>query len=159
MLIVIIDNDYVFFNFFNMDAIRKINIRSNAKTIYERFNNYMILIIDDNKDLANIFCELLNMVGYETIVAYSGKEGIAKAKENKLEAILCDIGMADMNGYDVAKYIRSDDELKDVYMIAVSGYSNPNNLKLSLKAGFNKHLNKPLTIDALKTILDDILNK
>jgi len=116
----------------------------------------MVLIIDDNKDLAGIIYEYLNMVGYEAIVAFSGEEGIAKAKEQKPEAILCDIGMAGMKGYDVAEYIRRDTELNDVYMVAISGYSSQDDVERSLKAGFNKYLSKPINFDYLKKVLGDV---
>ncbi|HZK56965.1 MAG TPA: response regulator [Clostridia bacterium] len=116
----------------------------------------MVIIIDDNEDIANITCELLNTMGYKTIAALSGEEGIDKAKAQKPKVILCDIGMPGMSGYDVAKYIRQDDELKDIYLIAISGYSGPRDIKLSIEAGFDKHLIKPLNLNTLKMILDGI---
>ena len=116
----------------------------------------MVLIIDDNKDLAGIIFEYLNMVGYEADVAFSGEEGIAKAKQQKPDAILCDIGMAGMKGYEVAEYIRRDAGLKDVYLIAISGYSGQGDVERSLKAGFNKYLSKPINFDYLKKALDDL---
>lgn len=116
----------------------------------------MIIVIDDNKDIANLTCSILNVTGYSTIAALSGKEGIAAAKSQKPKIILCDIGMTDMNGYDVAEYIRRDDELKDVYLIAISGYSGPKDIKRSIEAGFDRHLIKPISLDALKMILDEI---
>jgi CheY-like chemotaxis protein len=116
----------------------------------------MVLIIDDNKDLAGIIFEYLNMVGYEADVAFSGEEGIAKAKQHKPGAILCDIGMSGMKGYDVAEYIRRDAELKDVYLIAISGYSSQSDVERSLKAGFNKYLSKPINFDYLKKVLDNL---
>ena len=63
----------------------------------------MILIIDDNKDLANIYRKFFALAGHEVSVAYGGEEGIAKAKEQKPDVILCDIAMAWLNGYAVAQ--------------------------------------------------------
>ncbi|MDI9477053.1 MAG: response regulator [Natronincolaceae bacterium] len=116
----------------------------------------MIIVIDDNKDITDLTCRLLNVMGYEATPALSGEEGIAKAKTRKPEIILCDIGMEGMNGYDVAEYIRRDDELKDTYLIAISGYSSPKDIKHSIKAGFNKHLVKPINLDTLKQILAEV---
>lgn len=116
----------------------------------------MVIIIDDNKDIANITCELLNTMGYKAIAALSGKEGIDKARAQKPKVILCDIGMPGMSGYDVAEYIRQDDELKDIYLIAISGYSGPRDIRLSIEAGFDKHLIKPLNLNTLKMILDKV---
>ena len=115
----------------------------------------MILVIDDNKDLANIFCAYLNMVHYNAMVVYGGEEGIAAAKAHKPRAILCDIAMSGVNGYEVARRIRLDDELKDTYMIAISGYSSQEDVQRSLDAGFNKHLCKPVNLQAMKRVLDE----
>lgn len=116
----------------------------------------MVIVIDDNKDLADIIYELLSIIGYDAIAASNGEEGIIKAKKQKPKVILCDIGMADMNGYDVAKCIRQDKDLKDVYLIAISGYSSQKDVERSIKAGFDKHLSKPVSLDVLKMILDEI---
>lgn len=116
----------------------------------------MIIVIDDNKDITDLTCRLLNVMGYDATSALSGEEGIAKAKVQKPEVILCDIGMEGMDGYDVAKYIRQDDKLKDIYLIAISGYSSPKDIKHSIEAGFDKHLIKPINLNALKKILDEI---
>lgn len=117
----------------------------------------MVIMIDDNKDLNDITCQLLRIIGYETAAALSGEEGIAKAKEKKPKAILCDIGMKGMNGYDVAKYIRQDNELKDIYLIAISGYSSKEDMERSLDAGFNMHLSKPINFEVLKKTLDRVM--
>ncbi|MDR7870452.1 MAG: response regulator [Tissierellaceae bacterium] len=115
----------------------------------------MILLIDDNKDLVNIISQYLNMVGYEARVALSGDEGIAHAKEQKPKIILCDIGMPGMNGHEVAKYIRQNDELKDIYLIAMSGYCSQTDVERSLEAGFDKHLSKPIDFKVIKELIDD----
>lgn len=116
----------------------------------------MIIIIDDNKDLNETTCELLNLIGYDTISALSGEEGIAKAKAHKPKVILCDIGMPGMNGYEVAKLIRQDNELKDVYLIAMSGYSNHIDIEHSMEAGFDKYLSKPVSFEVLEKLLYEI---
>lgn len=119
----------------------------------------MIIMIDDNKDLTEITCELLELIGYDVISASSGEEGIAKAKGQKPDVILCDIGMKGISGYDVAKYIRKDNELKDVPLIAISGYSSREDQERSIEAGFDKHLGKPVSIDVLKMTLDEVLKR
>ncbi|MDI9476729.1 MAG: response regulator [Natronincolaceae bacterium] len=116
----------------------------------------MVIVIDDNKDLADIICRLLSTMGYDATAASNGKEGIAKAKMQKPKVILCDIGMPDMNGYDVARYVRRDDELKDVYLVAISGYSSQKDIECSMEAGFDKHLSKPVNLDVLRTTLESV---
>lgn len=119
----------------------------------------MIIVIDDNKDLASVTCELLNVMGYRATVALSGEEGIAKAKKQKPKIILCDIGMKGMDGYEVAKRIRADCQLKDVYLIAISGYYSPIDIDRSIEAGFDKHLPKPVDFNHLQEIMDKVIEK
>lgn len=116
----------------------------------------MIITIDDNNDLNELTQKILTLMGFEVISALSGEEGIKKARKHKAKVILCDIGMADMNGHEVAEYIRADQELKDTYLIAVSGYSRPKDIEKSIESGFNKHLSKPIDYNKLKEHLNEI---
>lgn len=117
----------------------------------------MILIIDDNKDLASIFAEYLNIIGYEAIAVNSGEEGIELAEVKQPQVILCDIGMVGMNGYDVARYIRQDDDLKDVHLIAISGYSSEVDVERAFDAGFDKYLSKPLDLEDIRGAIEEFI--
>ena len=114
-----------------------------------------ILVIDDMPSITNFMNILLKKLGHEVIIANNGPEGIAKAREFKPELILCDIGMPGMDGYDVAREIRCDDRLKDIFLIALSGYVQPEDLKNSKDAGFDRHLAKPVRMAVLKATLDE----
>lgn len=117
----------------------------------------MILLIDDNKDLVNMISQYLGMVGYKARVALSGEEGLALAKEVEPKVIICDIGMAGMDGHQVAREIRKDIEFKDTYLIAMSGYCSPEDIKRSEKAGFDKHLSKPIDFKLIKELIDSLV--
>lgn len=112
-----------------------------------------ILVIDDMPSITNFMNILLKKLGHEVIIANNGPEGIAKAREFKPEVILCDIGMPGMDGYDVAREIRSDDRLKNIFLIALSGYAQVEDLKNSKDAGFDRHLAKPVKMAVLKATL------
>ncbi len=116
-----------------------------------------ILIIEDNKDLADIMYELLALSGHRVSVADNGTEGIAKARELRPDAIICDIGLPDMSGYEFAKIIRQDTELKNTYLIASSGYAQQEDVERSRVTGFNRHLAKPVSFDTLETILKCVI--
>lgn len=116
-----------------------------------------ILIIEDNKDLADIMYELLALSGHRVSVADNGTEGIAKARELRPDAIICDIGLPDMSGYEFAKIIRQDNELKNTYLIASSGYAQQEDVERSRVTGFNRHLAKPVSFDTLETILKCVI--
>lgn len=115
----------------------------------------MILIIDDNKDLANIYGKFFTLAGHEVSVAYGGEEGIAKAKEQKPDVILCDIAMAGLNGYTVAQRLREDPELQQAYLVAISGYGSEQDVERSLEAGFDQHLCKPVSFEIMLQTLEE----
>jgi PAS domain S-box-containing protein len=119
-------------------------------------NPFRILIIDDIPDIAEILSSLLSYLGHEVATAFSGPEGIAKAKEFQPKVVICDIGLPGMNGYEVAKSFRSDQELKDTFLIALSGYAQPEDLERSREAGFKKHLAKPVNLETLEQVLAEV---
>jgi len=114
-----------------------------------------ILVIDDNANLNKVMGELLKLLGHEVMSASSGSDGIEKAKGFYPEIILCDIGMPGMDGYEVAKNIRNDQELKGVFLIALSGYAQPDDLERSKAAGFDRHLAKPVDLVTLENIIKE----
>lgn len=114
-----------------------------------------ILMIEDNKDLADIMCELIEYIDHKAVAVHDGTTGLAKAKELRPDVIICDIGLPDMSGYKVAKLIRKDSELQDTYLIALSGYAQPEDLERSKEAGFDRHLSKPVSLETLqKTLME-----
>lgn len=119
-------------------------------------NNRRILIIDDNADMADILRDLLEYHGHQVEVAYHGLEGIEKAKNLKPEFVLCDIGLPQLDGYEVAKRIRLDTALNSTYLIAISGYTLPEDLQQAAEAGFDCHLSKPVDMHKLNQLLSQI---
>jgi CheY-like chemotaxis protein len=85
-------------------------------------------------------------------VAYDGFEGLTKARENKFEVILCDIGLPGMDGLAVARALRADHAFKDVYLVALSGYALPEDVERTFAAGFDQHLAKPPNLCELEQI-------
>jgi predicted ATPase/signal transduction histidine kinase/ActR/RegA family two-component response regulator len=115
--------------------------------------SFRILIIDDIPDIAEILSSLLRSLGHEVTAVFSGPEGITKANEFHPEVVICDIGLPGMSGYEVARSLRSDKELKDIFLIALSGYAQPEDLERSIEAGFDTHLAKPVNLDTLEQTL------
>lgn len=115
-----------------------------------------ILVIEDNLDSAETLQTFLEISGHRTSVAYDGKNGLATAREVKPEVIICDIGLkSELDGYEVAKQIKNDDRLKSVFLIALSGYGQPEDKIRSQAAGFDVHLVKPTDFDALLELLNN----
>jgi PAS domain S-box-containing protein len=112
-----------------------------------------VLVVEDNRDLAEIMCELLEYLGHEVAYALNGATALLRINELHPDAVICDIGLPDMDGYEVAKRIRNDLGLKDILLIAYSGYANEQDIKRAHLAGFDCHLPKPAELAALDRLL------
>lgn len=115
-----------------------------------------ILVIEDNVDAARTLSEALRIERYQVAVTYSGAEGVEEAKRFKPDVVLCDIGLPDLDGYDVARELRSDPELRSTILIALTGYASAPDRELASFAGFDLHLAKPLKLAELTRILTDL---
>ena len=109
-----------------------------------------VLIIDDNKDAADSLAQLLQLDGHETQAAYSSKQALEHVQLFGPDIMLLDIGLPEMNGYEIAKALRSRPSLDHLRLIAVTGYGQAIDRQFALTAGFNDHLMKPLDIAALR---------
>ncbi|UWG96456.1 PocR ligand-binding domain-containing protein [Dehalobacter sp. DCM] len=126
------------------------------KTCRLPVSSLRILIIDDIPDIYEILCLLLQHLGHKVMTASSGREGLLKAKEFNPDVLICDIGLPDMDGYEVAAHFRYDHDLHDVFLIALSGYAQAEDLERSKAAGFDQHLAKPVNLDALEKTLANV---
>ena len=115
-----------------------------------------IVVIDDNQDFALVLCATLKQMGYSAFWAQDGMGGILLAKENNTDVLFCDIGLPGMNGYEVAKRFRKEELLKNVYLIALTGYAGAQDIEFAYQAGFNKHLAKPVDLQVLKNTLAEV---
>lgn len=112
-----------------------------------------VLIIEDNIDAADTLREVLEFGGHKIAVACNGPGGLQMARQFHPEVVLCDIGLPEMNGYEVARAFRSDEALKGTFLIALSGYAQPADLQCAAEAGFDRHFAKPLNLDKLEKVL------
>jgi signal transduction histidine kinase len=114
-----------------------------------------VLIIDDNLDGASSLRDVLELLfgQREVALAHTGPEGLHTARAFHPELVLCDIGLPDMDGYQIARAFRADGSLRSAHLVAVSGYAQPEDLQRAAEAGFEWHLAKPLAVDRLRDIL------
>lgn len=115
-----------------------------------------ILIVEDNRDFADTIHSMLTAVGYRVSTAYDGSEGLKQAKKFKPDAVFCDIGLPGMDGFEFAKTIRREKGLKDVNLIALTGYAGQHDMEHALESGFNTHLAKPVDLPALRQVLEKV---
>jgi signal transduction histidine kinase/CheY-like chemotaxis protein len=112
-----------------------------------------ILVVDDNRDAAESLATLLRMAGHEVHIAHHGREAIELAASLPVDAILLDIGLPGLDGYEVAIRIREQPRGKDPLLVAVTGWGQEEDRRRSEDAGFDAHLVKPVDFAALTKLL------
>jgi CheY-like chemotaxis protein len=108
-----------------------------------------VLVVDDNVDTARTLSLLLQGLGCATQEVHDGPQVMDAAKSFRPDAILLDIGLPGLDGYQIARLIRQTPELSDVQLIAVTGYGQRQDRERSRDAGFDDHLVKPVQFDSL----------
>jgi CheY-like chemotaxis protein len=113
-----------------------------------------VLVVDDNHDAADSLGALLELLGAEVRVAHSGPAALEAVVSFHPDAVLLDIGMPGMNGYEVANRIRTQGNgSRNTTLIALTGWGQDNDRRRSAEAGFDHHLVKPADMGALQTLL------
>jgi len=112
-----------------------------------------VLVIDDNRDSAEMMAALLRVTGHDVRTAYDGATALGLARMQRPHVVLCDINMPGMSGLKVARHLREDPSLEDALLVALTGYGAEEDKRLSQEAGFNEHLVKPVGVDALRALL------
>ncbi len=114
-----------------------------------------IVVVDDNADAADSMARLLRMDGHETHVAYTGTAALELAARLSPSVLLVDIGLPDMDGFELARRLRGLDGLRTARLVAVTGHGQAQDVQQAHAAGFNAHLVKPVNLDKLHQILAD----
>jgi two-component system CheB/CheR fusion protein len=137
-----------------LPLVRAPSAETSAPTTQPMRGARRVLVIEDNVDAADSLREALMLAQHEVVVAYRGPDGLAKAREFKPDVVLCDIGLPEMDGYQVARAIRADDQLRNVQLIALTGYALPQDLAKAKEAGFDQHLAKPPSLEKLEEVME-----
>jgi CheY-like chemotaxis protein len=114
------------------------------------------LVVDDVSDVTEMLSVLMTHAGYEVSTASSAREAISLAREHSFDVVISDIGMPEMNGYELAKAIRMLPGYENIPMVAVTGYSMFDDRNRSLSAGFNEHITKPIDPRAFLDLIDQL---
>jgi signal transduction histidine kinase/ActR/RegA family two-component response regulator len=112
-----------------------------------------LLIADDNEDAAESLAALLRMEGHDVTVVHNGRDALATAAAIQPEIALLDIGMPDMNGYEVARQLRTGPLGQTLMLIAVTGWGQDRDKARAIGAGFDHHFTKPIEPEALLELL------
>jgi len=114
-----------------------------------------VLIADDNRDAADSLALMLQMSGHTVAVAYSGPEALAAALRERPEALILDIGMPGMTGYELARRVRQQAWGRHVLLLAITGWGHHDDKERAAAAGFDAHLTKPANTETLQQLLAD----
>jgi CheY-like chemotaxis protein len=109
-----------------------------------------VLIVDDNEDAANSLAMLLKLGGHETASVYSASDALSHATAFRPDVVLLDIGLPGMDGYEVAQQMRELPGLRNVRLVAVTGYGRSEDRIRARDAGFDDHLVKPVEFALLE---------
>jgi PAS domain S-box-containing protein len=124
-----------------------------AETAVVRSAPRRILIVDDNADSADSLGMLLELEGHEVELSYDARDALRRVQALKPDVVLLDIGLPHVNGYEVARAMRSSEGLQGLRLVALTGYGQAEDRQLARAAGFDEHLVKPVDPAALKRAL------
>jgi CheY-like chemotaxis protein len=113
-----------------------------------------VLVAEDNRDIANSTTALLELWGHESQMVHSGKDVVPAALIFRPDVVLLDIGLPDVDGFEVARRIRNEPTLVSVRVIAMTGYGQDRDRDRTRETGFNAHLVKPVQAQVLKAMIE-----
>ncbi len=112
-----------------------------------------VLVVDDNRDSADTLAMMLRILGHESHTAYDGQDAVDRAASLSPDAVLLDIGMPRLNGYEAAAQIRQQPGGDQMLLIAATGWGQDEDRERTSAAGFDSHLVKPINHEELNQLL------
>jgi CheY-like chemotaxis protein len=113
-----------------------------------------VLVVDDNRDAADSLAMLLQFEGCTVSTAADGAAALDAFDRMQPEIVLLDIGLPDIDGYEVARRIRSRQGPRRTMLIALTGWGQEQDKRLAAQAGFDEHLTKPVNLDLLRMLMN-----
>jgi signal transduction histidine kinase len=118
---------------------------------------HRVMIVEDNADAAYTLSRTLDALGHHTAIAGDGPSALDLADRFRPDIALLDIGLPVMDGYAVAHSLRDRARSRDIRLVAITGYGQPGDVARSTAAGFDAHLIKPIDVNRLARLIDDLL--
>ena len=115
-----------------------------------------VLVVDDNVDAADALGMLLEACGYLVEVEHDSHRALERARHQRPDVALLDIGLPEMDGNELARRLRADAQTGAIVLVAVTGYGQEQDRRAAFEAGFDHHLVKPVDMDALAALLAGI---
>ena len=115
-----------------------------------------VLIVDDQRDVADAVALLISAMGHEASAVYDGQAAIDASHASPPDVMLVDVGMPGMTGYDLAHVVKDSPDLSRIYLIALTGYGREEDRARARQAGFHMHLTKPVGESRLREVLSHV---
>jgi signal transduction histidine kinase len=116
-----------------------------------------ILIVDDNVDAASLLADAVEALGHRACVVHDGPAALEIADQFRPDVALLDIGLPVMDGYEVARQLRSHEATAPIHLVAITGYGQENDREESRRAGFDAHMVKPVDIAQLAATIEGLI--
>jgi CheY-like chemotaxis protein len=145
------------------DALAKTGTRRSSSKRVSKQNNrdrtrrQCVLVVDDISDVTEMIALFLKHAGYDVTTANSAGSALALASDRYFDLIISDIGMPEMNGYELAESLRALTDYQTTPLIAVTGYTEYDDRGRSLNAGFDAHLTKPINPSQLLELIGNLI--
>jgi signal transduction histidine kinase/ActR/RegA family two-component response regulator len=118
-----------------------------------RLDDRTVLVIEDDDDTRTVLAFMLQSEGAQVAAAGSGRDGVDTAERLRPQVVLCDVGLPDIDGLEVARRLRRNPELARTRLIALTGYGQAEDVRAAIEAGFDAHVTKPINLDQLMALL------
>ena len=125
----------------------------------EKIASPTILVVEDNQDNRELIVKALSVNGYNVIEAVDGEEAIDKAKSEKPDLILMDLFIPKIDGYEVTRILKGNDELKNIPVIACTAHAMKGDMEAALAAGCDGYIPKPIDVRELSNQINSFLRK
>jgi signal transduction histidine kinase/CheY-like chemotaxis protein len=136
-----------------LPILRAASVASEARTVDSSRCPVRLLLVDDNLDALMALGVLLELEGHSVNTTDNGRDAIRLISETRPEVAIVDVGMPDVDGFDVAHAVRQDRNLDGVLLVALTGYAAESDKSRALAAGFDYHLTKPMSLEKLHHII------
>jgi two-component system, chemotaxis family, CheB/CheR fusion protein len=129
------------------------DVESLERSREERHRPRRVLIVEDNIDAAESLRRALELRGHVVRVVHDGRAALTTVQEVDPEVVLLDIGLPHMDGYEVARRLRATERGRQLFLVAVTGWGQPEDRARAQSAGFDEHLTKPVHSGELSDLI------
>jgi two-component system OmpR family response regulator len=118
-----------------------------------------VLIVDDYPESARVLAQLLRIFGFETLLAYDGASAVSQATDFAPDAVVLDVILPDIDGYEVARQLRAGEATRGTLIVALTGYHVDDSPRAGEDNPFDYHLGKPIAPSVLRDLLWNALTE